>query len=71
MHSDLHKLLVCQLRGQQREVMLHQCSELVAKTVLSNHLLPQDLVGGWDAVCRDINRLPLLHDRSPGCTISK
>jgi hypothetical protein len=31
----------------------------------------KDLVGGWDTVCRDINHLPLIHDRNPGCTISK
>lgn len=33
--------------------------------------IAQDLVGGWDTVCRDVNHLPFTHNRNPECTITK
>lgn len=32
---------------------------------------PQDLVGGWDTVCRNFNHMAFVHNKHPECTIRK
>lgn len=68
--GDAVEFRVCKQWSSGRAIVTPICCRVLSRSP-PRPLRLQDLVGGWDTVCRDLNHMGRLHNEHPECTMSK